>query len=86
MLWQLFDAIEENSLVAVTSELALAETLVIPFRHGDADEEQRCRAIFRLAPGMELHPVSMAVLEAAARMRAALPAIRTPDAIHASTA
>ena len=86
LLTELFDAIEANSLIAVTSELALAETLVIPFRHEDADEEQRCREIFRAGPGLELHPVSMGVLEATARMRAASPAMRTPDAIHAATA
>ena len=86
LLTELFDAIEAKSLVGVTSELALAEALVLPFRNHDADEEQRCREIFREGPSMELHPVSMGVLETTARMRAATPTIRTPDAIHAATA
>ena len=46
LLTELFDAIEAGTLVAVTSELALAEALVIPFRHGTPAEEQRCREIF----------------------------------------
>ena len=68
LLTELFDAIEAGSLVAVASELALAEVLVVPFRHGNPDEEQRCRAIFGAGPGMGLAPVSMAVLEAMARL------------------
>jgi predicted nucleic acid-binding protein len=86
LLGELFDAIEAGSIVGVASELALGELLVVPFRHGDADEEQRCRGIFHTAPGIELQPVSMAVLEGAARLRAALPALRTPDAVHVATA
>jgi predicted nucleic acid-binding protein len=86
LLGELFDAIEAGSITGVASELALGELLVIPFRHDDADEERRCRGIFHTAPGIGLQPVSMAVLEGAARLRAALPAIRTPDAIHAATA
>jgi predicted nucleic acid-binding protein len=86
LLTELFDAIEAGDLVAVTSELALAEALVVPFRHGNVDEEQRCREIFRAEPGMELHPVSISVLEGMARLRGECPAIRTPDAIHATTA
>jgi len=86
LLTELFDAIGAGSLVAIASELALAELLVIPFRHADASEEQRCRAIFRASPGVELQPVSIAVLEGVARLRAALSTVRTPDAIHIATA
>jgi predicted nucleic acid-binding protein len=86
LLTELFDAIGAGSLVAVASELTLAEMLVVPFRRGDTSEEERCRAIFRASPGVELQPVSIAVLEGTARLRAALPALRTPDAIHVATA
>lgn len=85
-LTDLFDAVEANACLAVTSELALAETLVIPFRHNDTDEERRCREIFRKGAGLELSPISIPVLEATARIRAATPAMRTPDAIHVATA
>jgi len=86
LLTQLFESLEAGAFAAVTSELALAEVLVIPFRHHDAAEEERCRSIFAARPGFELLPVNMSVLEAMARMRAAVPTMRTPDAIHAATA
>jgi predicted nucleic acid-binding protein len=84
-LIELFDAIESGGVSAATSELTLAELLIVPFRHGDAEEEKRCRMILRPRPYLSLLPVSINVLEAMARLRAILPAIRTPDAIHAAT-
>jgi predicted nucleic acid-binding protein len=86
ILTQLFDSLEAGTFTAVTSELALAEVLVIPFRHNDAAEEDRCRSIFAVRPGFELLPVNMNILERMARMRAGVPTVRTPDAIHAATA
>ena len=86
LLTQLFEGLEAGAFAAVTSQLALAEVLVIPFRHHDAAEEERCRLIFAVRPGFEVLPVNMSVLEAMARMRAAVPSVRTPDAIHAATA
>ena len=41
---------------------------------------------FLQLPGIELFPVSPAILRAAARLRAQLPKLRSPDAIHAATA
>lgn len=81
-----FEAMESGTLSGVTSELALAEALVMPLRRPSAEEEQRCREMFRPGVGLELRPVTMAVLEQTARMRAANPAVGTPDAIHAATA
>ncbi len=86
ILTQLFDSLEAGAFTAVTSELALAEVLIIPFRRHDAVEEGRCRSIFAIRPGFELLPVSMAILEQMARLRAAFPSVRAPDAIHAATA
>lgn len=37
-------------------------------------------------PGILLAPITAAVLREAARLRAAIPALRTPDALHAATA
>jgi predicted nucleic acid-binding protein len=86
LLAELLDAVESGDVSAVTSELALAELLIIPFRHGNVEEENRCRMILRPRPHLSLLPVDMDVLEATARLRAALPTMRTPDAIHAATA
>jgi predicted nucleic acid-binding protein len=86
LLAELFDAVESGNLTAATSELAFAELLIIPFRHGNIDEENRCRTILRPRPHLSLLPVDRNVLEKTARLRAALPTMRTPDAIHAATA
>lgn len=86
LLAELLEAMEAGAMVGVTSELALAEALVMPLRRNSAEEEQRCREMFQPGAGLELWPVTMAVLEQMARMRAANPAVRTPDAIHAATA
>ena len=85
-LKELFEGIESGAFSACTSELTLAELLIIPFRHGNVEEEGRCRMILRPRPCLSLLPVTMDVLESMARLRGALPAIRTPDAIHAATA
>jgi predicted nucleic acid-binding protein len=85
-LRELFQAVESGGVSAVTSELTLAELLIIPFRHGNIEEERRCRMILRPRSHLQLIPVNTDVLEATARMRAALPAMHTPDAIHGATA
>jgi predicted nucleic acid-binding protein len=85
-LKELFAAVESGGMSAATSELTLAEMLIVPFRHGNAEEEQRCRMILHPRPYLSLLPVSIDVLEAMARLRATLPAMRTPDAIHVATA
>jgi predicted nucleic acid-binding protein len=85
-LVELFDAVESGGVLAATSELTLAELLIVPFRHGNAVEEMRCRMILRPRPCLPLMPVNVDILEAMARLRAAMPAMRTPDAIHVATA
>ncbi len=83
---ELFDAVESGGVSAATSELTLAELLVIPFRRGNVEEEKRCRMILRQRTNFSLLPVNVNVLEATARLRAELPEMHTPDAIHVATA
>jgi predicted nucleic acid-binding protein len=83
---EVFDAMDGGKLTGVTSELTLAEILVTPFRNGNSDQEQLCRAILQRGLGFEMLPISRSVLETVARLRAAMPALRTPDGIHAATA
>lgn len=71
---------------AVTSELTALETLVGPLRSGDATLEALFRRILLRSPTLRLLPVTRDVLEHAARLRAAHPGLKTPDAIHAATA
>jgi predicted nucleic acid-binding protein len=86
VLHEIFRAIEEGQMEAVTSELTVLEVLVIPLRRGDPQEEERCRQILAPRSWLCLIPVSLAILESAARLRASAPGLHTPDAIHLATA
>jgi predicted nucleic acid-binding protein len=81
-LWQ---AAQARTHPVVSTELALMEVLVLPLRNGDAVlVSQYERAL--LGTELRLIPLDQAVLREAARLRATLPPLRTPDAIHAATA
>lgn len=80
-LWQ---AVQAGSLEVVCSELTVLEALVGPLKRGDGPMVVNFDNFFVL-PGIRLLPVSMAVLRAAAHLRAAVAKLRTPDAIHAVT-
>lgn len=70
---------------AITSELTSLETLVGPMRSGDATLEALFRRILFRSPTLHLSPVTLDVLERAARFRADYGGLKTPDAIHAAT-
>lgn len=83
-LHPVFEDVARGRTRATTSEIALAETLVKPFRTLDA----RLQLAFEdalSAPGLTVVPVSRAVLFEAARLRAAF-RLKLPDTIHAATA
>ncbi len=69
----------------VASELALLEVLVGPLKAGDARLAEAYEALFD-SPDLTIFPVSTTVLRTAASLRATVPSLRTPDAVHASTA
>jgi predicted nucleic acid-binding protein len=80
-LWKVAQA---RTIDVVSSELALMETLIAPLRTGDAAlQADYERAL--LGTDMRLIPISQSVLRQAARLRAAHPVLRTPDALHAAT-
>lgn len=81
-LWQ---AVDEGRLQVVTCELTLLETLVTPFRNSDAALVSSYEQVFQL-DGIRLLPITQPVLREAARLRAAIRTLRTPDAVHAATA
>jgi predicted nucleic acid-binding protein len=81
-LWQ---AVEDGRLEVVTSELTLLETLVAPLKNGDVALASAYEQMFQLG-GIRLLPVSQPVLREAARLRATILPLRTPDALHAATA
>jgi predicted nucleic acid-binding protein len=75
----------KDLLTIVTSELCLAEALVLPLR---LDQRQLVEAYEKLLtsrPHFEVWPVSRAILVGCAELRAAQK-IKTPDAIHVATA
>jgi predicted nucleic acid-binding protein len=61
------------------------EALVLPIRKADAGLQANFEQAL-LGTDMRLLPISQAVLREAARLRAVIPALRTPDALHAATA
>jgi predicted nucleic acid-binding protein len=73
-----------GQLEVISSELALMEVLVLPLRRGDtslqADFEQAL-----LGTDMRLLPITQPILREAAQLRASIPSLRTPDALHAAT-
>ena len=81
----LFAAIDRGLIAAVTSQLTLLETLVVPLRENDLLLAERYEAILGASRGLSLLPIDLEVLRAAARIRAAT-AARTPDAIQLATA
>jgi predicted nucleic acid-binding protein len=81
----LFQAIDQGTLTAVTSELALAEALVKPIQ----DQDQAVQKIYQQAianrPNVEVRSIDRAILIMAAQLRATTK-LKLPDAIHAATA
>ncbi len=81
-LWQAVKAARVN---VVSSELILMETLIGPLRNGDTLLAADREALWQQA-NTRLFPITQDILREAARLRAQIPALKTPDAIHAATA
>jgi len=81
-LWQ---AAHAGTVLVVTSELSLMEALILPLRTGNRDLQSDYERLLGSAQ-VRLLPLTQDVLREAARLRADLPALRTPDALHAATA
>lgn len=81
----LWDALDAQRKEVVTSDLTLLEVLVKPLRDGNAALATLYRQVLLSTLGLDCLPVTRAVLEFAAQLRAAHH-LKTPDAIHAATA
>lgn len=80
-------AADRGEIVLVTSLLALAETLVMPFRKRDDVLASTYRELFVRPPtGLHVARLDAGVLQLAARLRATLDSLHLPDAIHLATA
>jgi predicted nucleic acid-binding protein len=84
LLQPLWQAARARTIEVVTSELALMETLVGPFKSGNTTLEQAYEQAL-LGTDMRLLPIRQSILREAARLRATT-RLRTPDALHAATA
>src|SRR5215210_859173 len=85
LLHPLWQAAQAGSVVIVSSELALLETLVKPLRDGDAILVAAFRALLLTSRDVRLMPISQVILADAADLRATV-GLKTPDALHAATA
>lgn len=81
-LWQ---ALDQGTLTAVTSELTLAEVLVKPMQRDAAEQQAICGQFIRSTDHLSVMPVSRSILMEAAQVRAKTQ-LKLPDAIHAATA
>lgn len=69
-----------------TSEITLLETLVKPLRLNAVDLVQAYREVLFQSPDVHLLAITQAILLRAAELRATMPSLKTPDAIHVATA
>jgi len=73
--------VDRGDFRVVTSIITLLEALVHPFRHGNTILAQQYREILLNTSHVAIIPLSCAIAEEAARLRARYN-IRTPDAIQ----
>lgn len=81
----IFSAVASARLEAVTSAVTLLETLVVPYRSGNAALAERYEALLTRSRGIRFVDLDRAVLRAAAQLRALFP-VRTPDALQLAAA
>lgn len=81
----LLAAVNSGEVIAVTSELALAEVLVKPLKDQQPVLQQAYQTFLTPTPEFEVVPINLTVLVEAARLRATSK-LKLPDAIHLATA
>jgi predicted nucleic acid-binding protein len=81
-LWQ---SATSGKTQIITSELAFMEVLVKPLQTRDILVEAAYRQILTQSQEVRMEPISLIILEQAARLRTSA-GLKGPDAIHAATA
>ncbi len=81
----LLEAMDTGEIVAITSELTLAETLVKPLKDQSLAIQQAYRTFLTPTIALEVIPISREILEDAAQLRASSK-LKLPDAIQLATA
>jgi predicted nucleic acid-binding protein len=82
----LFARIDDGELIAVTSELTLAEVLVKPIADGNKAIQDCYLEALQPHDALILVPVNRFLWIDAATLRARTPALKLPDAVHAVSA
>ena len=80
-----FRMLDTGKMTGVVSEFALGEILPHPLRHGRQDQVDAYREIFTIKTALNVFPVSLEVIDAAAVIRVHS-SIKMPDALHLATA
>lgn len=81
----LWAAVAAGRVGVVSSQLTVLEYLVLPIRAGNTALVARYDQ-FVQAVGVRFAPIAEPILRSAAQLRATIPRLKTPDAIHAATA
>lgn len=81
----IFSAVDQGRWEAVTSALTLLETLVVPYRAGNAALADRYEALLTRSRGIRLLDLDRPLLRLAAHLRAAV-SLKTPDALQLAAA
>ncbi|MGH9899333.1 MAG: type II toxin-antitoxin system VapC family toxin [Pyrinomonadaceae bacterium] len=81
----LLQAIDDAEIIAVTSELAVAEVLVKPLKDQNRKVQQAYKTFLTPTFALQIVPITLAVLEDAAYL-CAMTKLKLPDAIHLATA
>ena len=81
----LLQALDDAQIVAVTSELTLAEALIKPLKDQNQPRQQAYKKFLTPTSVLQVVPISKEILEEAARLRATTK-LKLPDAIHLATA
>jgi predicted nucleic acid-binding protein len=79
-----FEAVALGNIEIVTSTVTLIEVLTLPLRQGNSALAAQYRQLLLTTQGLSMYPVSAAIAEEAARLRAEYN-LRTPDAIQIAT-
>src|ERR1700741_3792256 len=81
----LLQALDDAQIVAVTSELTLAEALIKPLKDQNQAGQEAYQKFLTSTAALQVVPISREILEEAARLRSTSK-LKLPDAIHLATA
>jgi len=81
----IFAEIDAERLAGVTSAVTLLETLVVPYRRGEAVLARRYEDLLTRSRGLQLVDLERPLLRATAQLRA-VTRVRTPDALQLTAA